>query len=202
MIIYKTTNLINGKFYIGKHNSSDDCYLGSGAILKNAIKKYGRHNFIRETIEECLDDNVDEREIYWIAKLNAIEYGYNLTNGGEGGDTISGHPNKEQICRKMSKNHKGQQAWNKGIHHTEEHKRKISDAVSGEKNPFYGKIHSNESRKKIGEKSKDRIPSEETRRKMSEAGRGVKKSEEHKTKMSEAAKKLWQRRKENAQASI
>jgi len=46
--IYKTTNLITKKFYIGKHSSQNieiDTYLGSGILLERAIKKYGKHNF-------------------------------------------------------------------------------------------------------------------------------------------------------------
>jgi hypothetical protein len=53
MIIYKTTNLINGKFYIGKDERNKDDYLGSGLLLNRAIKKYGINNFIKEIIEQC-----------------------------------------------------------------------------------------------------------------------------------------------------
>jgi len=44
MIIYKTTNLINGKYYIGKDKYNNPSYLGSGFILYQAIKKYGKEN--------------------------------------------------------------------------------------------------------------------------------------------------------------
>ena len=51
-IVYKTTNLLNGKVYIGKHETYDinDDYLGSGKILKYALKKYGSINFKKEII--------------------------------------------------------------------------------------------------------------------------------------------------------
>lgn len=51
--IYKTTNTINGKFYIGMHSTDDldDGYIGSGKKLWNSIKKYGRDNFITEKLE-------------------------------------------------------------------------------------------------------------------------------------------------------
>ena len=64
--IYKTTNLINNKMYIGKHRSTvfePDKYIGSGPILIKAIKKYGKENFKCELIEWCeTKQQLDERE--------------------------------------------------------------------------------------------------------------------------------------------
>jgi group I intron endonuclease len=103
MIIYKTTNLINGKFYIGKDKHSDPKYIGSGKILKQAIKKYGIDNFVKEIIEECYNEQQWlEREIYWIDYYNAINEGYNIALGGNGGDTISKNPNRELIGKRHS----------------------------------------------------------------------------------------------------
>lgn len=65
--IYKTTNLINGKIYIGKHEAveHDKKYFGSGYLLNKAIEKYGIENFSNEIIEECDKyEELDEREIY------------------------------------------------------------------------------------------------------------------------------------------
>jgi hypothetical protein len=50
MVIYKTTNLINGKIYIGQDSNDNKNYLGSGLKLKRAIKKYSKENFIKEVI--------------------------------------------------------------------------------------------------------------------------------------------------------
>lgn len=109
MVIYKTTNLINGKFYIGKDVKNKKTYLGSGKILKQAIDKYGKENFKKEILEYCIDlVHLDEREIYWIDKYNAIENGYNLTEGGTGGDTWKN--NKLEVHWNV-----GRTAWNKGI---------------------------------------------------------------------------------------
>jgi phosphate starvation-inducible PhoH-like protein len=52
MEIYKITNLLNSKIYIGKDVSSDPKYYGSGVIINNAIKKYGIENFLKENIIE------------------------------------------------------------------------------------------------------------------------------------------------------
>jgi len=54
-IIYKTTNLINGKIYVGQHKTDikEDGYLGSGKLLRLAILKYGINNFIREILATC-----------------------------------------------------------------------------------------------------------------------------------------------------
>ncbi len=86
--IYKTTNLVNGKIYIGKALEPKQGYLGSGIKLAGAIKKYGRNNFKKEILEECSIDNIDAREIYWIDILNARDdiVGYNISIGGTGGD--------------------------------------------------------------------------------------------------------------------
>ena len=89
-IIYKTTNLINGKFYVGKDSNNNPEYLGSGRLLCKAIDKYGRESFVKEIIEECSLDIINEREKYWISELNAIQYGYNIAEGGIGGDTRKG----------------------------------------------------------------------------------------------------------------
>ena len=104
MIIYKTTNLINGKIYIGKDKYNNDNYLGSGKILKQAIAKYGRHNFVKEVIEECEDKKTWlKREVYWIGYFNSIKEGYNIALGGNGGDTISNNPQKKEIYERKRK---------------------------------------------------------------------------------------------------
>ena len=107
-IIYKTTNLVNGKIYVGQHfTSADDGYLGSGKWIKRAIKKYRKENFIREIIEFCTSANVDDKEVYWIDKLNATnpEVGYNISNGGKNNGML-GLKHSEKSRKKISLNHK------------------------------------------------------------------------------------------------
>ena len=73
MIIYKTTNLITGNFYIGQDSKNNPLYLGSGLLLNKSIKKYGKENFQKEIIEYCTTkDQLNIQEIFWISKLNPI----------------------------------------------------------------------------------------------------------------------------------
>lgn len=91
--IYLTTNLVNGKKYIGQHKitnhyGDDDNYLGSGKILKQAIDKYGRENFVREILDYAYSrDELNDKEQCYIASYHAVEDDefYNIKSGGEGG---------------------------------------------------------------------------------------------------------------------
>ena len=94
MIIYKTTNKLNGKVYIGQDKNNNPSYYGSGKKLKYAIKKYGKENFTKEVLEECVDEaHMNEREIYWITFYNSKDenIGYNISDGGKEGDRKIGH---------------------------------------------------------------------------------------------------------------
>ncbi len=106
-----TVNLINKKIYIGKDSKNNPKYLGSGLLIKRAIKKYGKENFKKEILEYCeTTEKLNEKEIYWIEKLNAIQGGYNIMKGGEGGDNFTNHPNKEKR-RLHLKNRKLTEEW-------------------------------------------------------------------------------------------
>ena len=141
-IIYKAMNIVNGKIYIGQTiqfldkrtrdhiknalNNKDNSH------FHNAIRKYGKENFVWETIVECNSlEELNKVEIEMIKKYDALENGYNLTEGGEG--TI-------------------------GFRHTEETKKKMSKSHMGEKNPMYGK-HRHFSKKTREMMSKTRMGS-------------------------------------------
>lgn len=97
--IYKITNKINGKCYIGQSTDINDRWIkhrsrpfqindGSyDTYLYRSIRKYGLDNFIFEVIEECSCDELNEREIFYIDFYNShyTKCGYNMTFGGEGG---------------------------------------------------------------------------------------------------------------------
>lgn len=116
MIIYKITNKINGKYYIGKSIKDkvpfwrhvNAAERGKGYVFSRAIRKYGKQSFDQEIIHYCdyVDDlNVAER--YYIKKFksNTSEYGYNMTKGGDGGDFLSSKSVEERkkISEKRSK---------------------------------------------------------------------------------------------------
>jgi group I intron endonuclease len=89
-LVYKTTNKINGRSYIGMTNGNNPDYLGSGKLIKQAIEKYGRENFQRETLEICdTEQGLREAEARWIEHFDAVSSDdfYNLMEGGRGGDT-------------------------------------------------------------------------------------------------------------------
>lgn len=88
-IIYKTTNKINGKIYIGKHQTQNlyDGYLGSGKLLKSAIQKYGIENFVKEILfifDTELEMNEKETELVNETFVKE-DTNYNLCQGGHGG---------------------------------------------------------------------------------------------------------------------
>lgn len=113
MQIYKTTNQVTGKFYIGKEQNPSEFYLGSGKLLKKAIEKHGRENFTKEILETCSSiDELNEREKYWIDYLGALgNQGYNMAIGGTGGD-LSKFIDYEKRGYKSDRFAGRQQWWN------------------------------------------------------------------------------------------
>jgi len=90
MIVYITTNLINGRKYIGKDVRNNPSYLGSGKIFRQALLKYGKKNFQKEILGIANNkEELCELESYYIDYYNAqkSELFYNITKGGDGGVT-------------------------------------------------------------------------------------------------------------------
>ncbi|AKE44898.1 homing endonuclease [Sinorhizobium phage phiM9] len=90
--IYRTTNNVNGMKYIGRRQGDPEAvrrYLGSGKVLKYALKKYGRQNFTRETLEVCFSkEEYLQAERKWLKQLNVVESNeyYNLTDFSYGAE--------------------------------------------------------------------------------------------------------------------
>ena len=183
--IYKIENLINRKVYIGKSKDVDlriKQHLEKLILnkhknkhLQNAWNKYSEENFKFEIIEECDENKLNEREIYWIAifKNNS----YNLTSGGDGGDTFSKRDfiSKEITRSKLSNTQKNR--LKKGI--SNETRLKMASSKFG--NTWnIGRKHTQESinimrLRKLGKKRKPfkrSSPSIETRQKISLGNKG------------------------------
>lgn len=168
--IYKIINKIDGKIYIGKHQTKDlnDGYMGSGKLINAAISKYGVEQFKKEIL--FIFDNEDEMNAKE-AELVTEEFvkentNYNLCPGGRGGfgylnsQYWTSEKRKESINNPdtLEKLRISGYKSKKGIPHSPEHKKNISNAMkgmhdmSGENNLFFGKVHSDETKKIMSDK--------------------------------------------------
>jgi group I intron endonuclease len=149
-VVYKFTNTVNGKVYIGitsrpiSERINDHITLsnsGGGHKFHNATRKYGFDAFVLEILEECFTkEDLQEKEIFYIAKYKADSrrYGYNLTQGGESGFHLApetklklskkavGRKVPLEVCQRISETQKGKK-------HTEETKQKMSRVQKGHK---------------------------------------------------------------------
>lgn len=156
-VIYKVTNLVNGKIYIGQ--TKQDFYKrkryhlfclrnGCQFVFYRAMRKYGLDNFEWEIIDEAHNEkDIIQKEIYWIDFYKSYIYaensnGYNMTIGGEG---------------------------TKGRIVSDETRKRLSVSKSGKNHPFYGKKHSENHKQRIADGNKGKFVSEETRKKMSDS---------------------------------
>lgn len=184
MIIYKATNKINGKKYVGQTVFSLEkrrCQHINDALsnkdtyyFHNALRKHGPDNFEWTILHECgVIEELNMLEMYYIRLYNTFEKGYNLTLGGDG---MVGFEHSEESKKKMSDAQKGSKNHNYGKTFSEKHRRKMSEAQ-------VGKYFSEKTRKKISRArtgkcvGKDnsmygKSPSEETRRKISDTLKG------------------------------
>ena len=219
--IYEITNLINGKTYIGQRRcpkdktpETDVRYMGSGLLIKRAIKKDGVENFIKrillsniETIEET-----NKWEKYYIKKYKEMgKAEYNISDGGQApcgeesvkrlSESLKGHKVSDKTKEKMSKRKKGLPSPNKGKRMSDETKKKLSIAHKGKpRKPFdeevvkriseklKGHKVSDETRKKISEKTKEKMNTDEIRNKIKEANKIRFSKEEERKKLSIAHK--------------
>ena len=127
-VVYKITNTINGKSYVGQTKQKLSRRIAqhkvANSAIGNAIRKYGIENFIIEVIEECATlEQLNKREKFWIAFFNCkAPNGYNRNDGGEG--------SPGRFC-------------------SDETRVKKSLSVTGKKNPFFGRHHTTSSKNKM-----------------------------------------------------
>jgi group I intron endonuclease len=156
--IYKTTNKINNKVYIGKHQTLNphDNYIGSGKALEEAIKKYGKSSFSKEVLfifDTEAEMNDKEKELVNESFIST-NLTYNMGVGGEGGSHFSGRRHSDETKEKIKEKRKNQIF-------SEETKKKISEANRN-------RIVTKETKLKLSEKGKLRFKNEEARKKHSE----------------------------------
>lgn len=191
MIVYKTLNTVNGKYYIGMDTKNDPNYLGSGTLLKQAIQKYGRDCFKKIILEQCNSvEQLKEQEKYWISTYNACtdRESYNISTGGTGGDTFTYNPDKELIREKLqarrhtevTKQKIRENNWQKdhpgsrtGTKWSEEQRSRMEEYWKSNPSPFKGRSHTEEAKQKNREKHLGKKASEETKAKMRAARVGV-----------------------------
>lgn len=163
-LIYKITNNVNGKVYIGKHQTNDiaDGYMGSGKLIRQAIEKYGSENFEKEILFEFSTEeemNSKEAELVTEEFCNR-EDTYNLCPGGHGG---FGYINSNPIDKF------------KGKLHTAETKKRLSEASKANKSHLnfkdidLSKTVSLEQRKENGRRTGSIPKTESHKRKISES---------------------------------
>lgn len=162
-IIYKTTCLVTGRYYIGMHSTDDleDGYLGSGVHLTRSVKKYGKDQHVREILEQLPDrDSLKKREEELITEdlVRNDVLCMNLIRGGGGNDREYGFTDKTLVL--------------------------ISTALK----MHYASEHGRETKQRLRETQLGRARSEETRAKMSTALKGKPKSDEHRASMSRERK--------------
>ena len=111
-LVYRITNTLNGRYYIGAHSTNDinDSYMGSGELIKKAILKYGLSNFKKEILYEARDKReMYEKEKELVVSTYSDPLSYNMNSGGKGGwDHINRNPNhvsamhNPEVAKKVS----------------------------------------------------------------------------------------------------
>jgi group I intron endonuclease len=150
--VYLITNKINGRKYIGSSRKFqiDENYYGSGKVIKDALKKYGKENFQRDILWEG-EGNARDVETYFLEKINAADNPlyYNLTNDARGNnlhkeetkktvsEKLTGRKFSKERCEKISKSKKGSTTSKKGK--PDGPKPGVSEAHKGRISPNKGK---------------------------------------------------------------
>ena len=186
MVVYKITNQINGKIYVGQTSFSiekrwREHVVSKKSLISKAVRKYGEESFSIECLEKCSSvEELNQKEIHYIALLKSTQrdVGYNVEFGG------LHSPMTNETKQKLSIAHQGKKL-------SKEHKDRIGLSCSGKKRSeetktlmsqsFKGRTHSEETRKKISEATTGRVAhnqgvaqSEETKLKLSQSKNSIK----------------------------
>jgi hypothetical protein len=161
--IYRITNQINGKCYVGKHQTKDlnDGYMGSGKLIKRAIVKYGIENFSKEILHVFNTEKEMNAKEAEIVTEDFCKNSYNLCKGGQGGfGFINSNPDQFLTEKRLKSLERGKLFAKEGLRKwlsTEEGKRQRSEysrRAGLASNGFKGKLHSQYSKCLMSEKAK------------------------------------------------
>lgn len=160
-IIYQITNKVNGKIYVGMHQTRnlDDGYMGSGLAIGKAIEKYGLENFKKEILCECSSfDEMNKKEAEIVnSEFVAREDTYNLSVGGTyGWENVNKVMRKDPERFKLMQLHAAEAL--RKVCKTTEHRQKMSEIKKRyfelHDGAFTGKNHSEETKRKMSESHK------------------------------------------------
>lgn len=159
--LYKTTNLLNGKYYYGMHSTDDlnDGYYGSGRRLRRSLNKYGKENHKVEILEFLSDRKSLTNREKEIVNLNEIakENCMNIMIGGKGGFISEEQQRHRSICggnafaEKLKTNPEFRENHRKIVSNNMKQNNNLGKIKH---NTFTNKKHSEETKRKIGEKNK------------------------------------------------
>lgn len=147
--IYGIQNTVTDEWYVGQ---SANILKRRGTHIRNLLankhenkhlqrsfNKYGKENFCFQILEHCSIEELNDCETKWIMEKDSKCHGFNMTEGGDG---IRGFCFSDEVKAKMSQIHRGHPV-------SEEQRRKLSEAKSGEKHHQWGKSISDETKAKI-----------------------------------------------------
>jgi group I intron endonuclease len=192
-LVYITTNLINGKQYIGDHstNNLDDGYLGSGLLIKKAIKKYGKKSFKREILEICesKQEAFDKQEKY-INYFNALKpVGYNISpKGGHNVKNCFSKESKKKISESLKRTYKENPELIENLKERRTGRKVSKDTRKKMKNADRSKWKISKQGIENIKNSASNPKSKEHKEKLSIAAQGRKLSDETKNKISNSMK--------------
>ena len=179
--IYRILNIVTNKSYVGqskdiqkrikRHKNLLRSKKHENKHLQSSWELYNEEDFIFEVLEICDDEDLFEREIYFISNLSSFESGFNKTSGGDG---IQKYKHTEEAKRKISEQ-------SKKFKMSQEHKEKLLASITGRKK-------SDEEIEKIRNKARGRKISESHKQKLIDSTKGKPLSEDHRRKISEACK--------------
>ena len=143
--VYKITNILNGKFYIGSakdvdkrwysHKMEWKCGIHRNPHLQRSYNKYGLSAFVFEIIELCPPDDVLKLEQHYLDLLRPFgSRGYNICEHAAGGDNIANHPRRNEIIARMAETQRQRYAKM-----TPEERAVYLQTMRGENHPNYGK---------------------------------------------------------------